>query len=69
MSVETIVVVLGIMGYSIGRQITGEPLRVKRLIGLPAALTVIGIVDVANTKAQAPTVTDFVLMPSAARSM
>jgi len=62
MSVETIVVVLGIMGYSIGRQITGEPLRVKRLIGLPAALTVIGVVDVANAKAQAPTVTDFVLI-------
>lgn len=62
MSVETIVVVLGIMGYSIGRQITGEPLRVKRLIGLPAALTVIGIVDVANSKAQSPTVTDVVLI-------
>jgi hypothetical protein len=31
MSVETIIVVLGITAYSIGRQIAGEPLRVKRL--------------------------------------
>ncbi len=50
MSVETIIVVLGIMAYSIGRQISGEPLRAKRLIGLPAALTVIGIIDVARSK-------------------
>jgi hypothetical protein len=62
MTAETVVVVLGIMGYSIARQIAGEPLRVKRLIGLPAALTVIGIVDVANSKAQSPTVTDVVLI-------
>lgn len=62
MSLETLVVVLGIMAYSIARQIAGEPLRVKRLLGLPAALTVVGIVDVVKTKAPAPTHTDIVLI-------
>jgi len=61
-SVETIIVVLGIIAYSVGRQIAGEPLRVKRLIGLPAALTVIGIVDVARAKGQTPTHLDLVLI-------
>ncbi|HUA49707.1 MAG TPA: hypothetical protein VMA77_31030 [Solirubrobacteraceae bacterium] len=61
MSVETVAVVLGIMAYSIARQIAGEPLRVKRLLGLPAVLTVIGIVDVAKTRAPASE-TDIVLI-------
>jgi hypothetical protein len=61
-SVETIVVVLGIMTYSVARQIAGEPLRLKRLIGLPAALTVIGIVDVVKSKGSGPTHTDIVLI-------
>jgi hypothetical protein len=60
--VETIIVVLGIMTYSIVRQIAGEPLRLKRLIGLPAALTVIGIVEVARIKGPVPTHTDLVLI-------
>jgi hypothetical protein len=60
--VEMIIVVLGIMAYSIGRQIAGEPLRVKRLIGLPAALTVIGIIEVARSKGSAPTHMDLVLI-------
>jgi hypothetical protein len=62
MSVETVVVVLAIMAYSIARQIAGEPLRAKRLIGLPAALTVIGVIDVVNSKGRAPTATDLVLI-------
>jgi hypothetical protein len=61
-SAGTIVMVLAIMAYSIGRQIAGEPLRVRRLIGLPAALTVIGIVDVAKSKAPGATHTDLVLI-------
>jgi hypothetical protein len=61
MTVETVVVVLGIMAYSIARQIAGEPLRVTRLLGLPAVLTVIGIVDVAKTRAPASE-TDIVLI-------
>ena len=62
MSAGTVVMVLGIMAYSIARQIAGEPLRVKRLLGLPTALTVIGIVDVAKTKAPALTHTDIALI-------
>jgi hypothetical protein len=59
---ETVIVVLGIMAYSIGRQIAGELLRLKRLIGLPVALTVIGIVDVARSKGPGPTHLDLVLI-------
>ncbi|HTW07536.1 MAG TPA: hypothetical protein VME46_08500 [Acidimicrobiales bacterium] len=61
-SIETIAVVVGIMAYSIARQIVGEPLRVKRLLGLPAVLTVIGIVDVSSSKGRAPTGTDVALI-------
>jgi hypothetical protein len=61
-SIETIAVVVGIMAYSIGRQIAGEPLRIKRLVGLPGVLTVIGVVDVASTKGRAPTGTDVALI-------
>jgi hypothetical protein len=60
--IETTIVVLGIMAYSIGRQIAGEPLRVKRLIGLPAALAVIGIVEVTRSKGSSPTHVDLVLI-------
>ncbi|HTW09488.1 MAG TPA: hypothetical protein VME46_18420 [Acidimicrobiales bacterium] len=61
-SIETIAVVVGIMAYSIGRQIAGEPLRIKRLVGLPGVLTAIGIVDVASTQGRAATGTDVVLI-------
>jgi hypothetical protein len=60
--VETIIVVIAIMAYSVGRQIVGEPLRIKRLIGLPAALTVMGIVDVVNSKGAGPTRLDIILI-------
>jgi len=61
-SVETVIAIVVIMGYSIGRQVMGEPLRVKRVIGLPAALTVIGIVEVATSKGPGPTRIDIVLI-------
>lgn len=61
-SSESIAVVVLIMGYSIGRQIAGQPLRLKRLLGLPLALTVIGAVDVVNSKGQAATDTDLALI-------
>jgi hypothetical protein len=61
-SVETTLTVLAIMIYVVGRQIAGEPLRVKRLIGLPAALTVAGIIDVAHNGGRAPTRDDIVLI-------
>jgi hypothetical protein len=37
--------VVAIVGYVIGRQLAGEPLRGRRLIILPIVLTVIGAVD------------------------
>ena len=60
--IEPVLAVAAIMLYSVGRQIVGEPLRVKRLLGLPAALTVIGIIDVATSKGSDPTVIDIVLI-------
>ncbi|HEX4009821.1 MAG TPA: hypothetical protein VHX62_07425 [Solirubrobacteraceae bacterium] len=62
MSVETTLTVLAIMIYVVARQIAGEPLRVKRLLGLPVALTVIGIVDVAHNGGRGPTRDDIVLI-------
>lgn len=44
-SVLTVLVAVGIVGYVIGRQLIGEPMRGKRLIVLPAVLTVIGAAD------------------------
>jgi hypothetical protein len=41
-----IVAVVGIAGYVIGRQLIGEPLRGRRVILLPAVLTIIGLLDV-----------------------
>jgi hypothetical protein len=61
-SMETVVAVAVIIAYSIGRQLAGEPLRVNRLIGLPVALTAIGIVDVVANKGPGATRTDIVLI-------
>jgi hypothetical protein len=60
--IETVIAIVVIMVYSVGRQIAGEPLRAKRLIGLPATLTVIGIVDVANSNGPGPARLDIVLI-------
>jgi hypothetical protein len=62
MTIETVLVVLGLMVYTVIRQIAGEPLRVKRLLGLPAVLTVVGIVDLAQVKGAGPTSTDIALI-------
>jgi hypothetical protein len=43
-----VLAVIAIVVYVIGRQLRGEPLRGKRLILLPAILTVIGIVDLSS---------------------
>jgi hypothetical protein len=40
-----VLAVVAIVVYVVGRQVVGEPLRGKRVILLPAILTVIGIVD------------------------
>jgi hypothetical protein len=44
-SAVTVIAVIGILVYVIGRQILGEPIRAKRLIVLPAVLTGVGILD------------------------
>jgi hypothetical protein len=62
MNVETLLMVVAIMVYTVARQLVGEPLRVKRLVGLPAVLTVIGVVDVATSGVRVPTGTDIVLI-------
>ena len=60
--IETVITIAVIMVYFVGRQIAGEPMHLKRLIGLPAALTAIGVVDVANSKGPGPTRLDIVLI-------
>ena len=42
--------VIAIVAYVIGRQLVGEPLRGKRLIVLPAVLTVVGFIDLRGAK-------------------
>jgi hypothetical protein len=41
----TVIAVVALVAYVIGRQIMGEPLRGKRVVLLPAILTVIGLSD------------------------
>jgi hypothetical protein len=41
----TVIAVSAIIAYVIGRQLTGEPLRGRRVVLLPAVLTVIGLLD------------------------
>lgn len=48
MSVLTVLVVIGIILYVIGQQLVGGALSGKRLVVLPALLTVAGIVEVAG---------------------
>jgi hypothetical protein len=56
---------IAIVGYVIGRQLLGEPLRGKRLIMLPAVLTVLGVVDLAG-HGQHPGSLDIALIAAAA---
>jgi hypothetical protein len=48
MTALTILAVVAILAYVIGRQLLGEAIRGKRLIILPAVLTGIGILDLAK---------------------
>jgi hypothetical protein len=43
-----IALAIGIVGYVIGRQVLGEPLRGKRVVLLPVVLTVLGAVDLSH---------------------
>jgi hypothetical protein len=58
----TIVVVAVIIVYVIGRQLAGELLRAKRLIGSPAVLTVISVIDVATSSEPRPTAVGLALI-------
>lgn len=52
----TVVLVIAIAAYVIGRQLLGEPLRGKRVILLPVILAVVGGTDLAHTHLHATTV-------------
>jgi hypothetical protein len=40
-----VLAVIAVVGYVIGRQLMGEPLRGKRVVLLPVILAVIGVID------------------------
>lgn len=61
MSPLTVLVAIGIIVYVIGQQVVGSALKGKRLVVLPAALTVIGIVEISGSKVH-PDATDIVLL-------
>jgi hypothetical protein len=61
MSALTIVAVIAILAYVIGRQLLGEAIRGKRLIVLPAVLTGIGLLDLTKHNVH-PTGTDILLI-------
>jgi hypothetical protein len=45
-----ILAAIAVIAYVIGRQLTGEPLRGKRVVVLPVILTVIGAVDLGGSE-------------------
>jgi hypothetical protein len=53
MSVLTVMAAIGIIGFVIWQQVTGASLRGRRVIVLPAILTVIGILDLTSSKSHA----------------
>jgi hypothetical protein len=61
MSVVTVLAVIGIIVYVIGQQLVGGALSGKRLVVLPAVLTVIGIADIGGHGSH-PGATDIVLL-------
>jgi hypothetical protein len=61
MSFLTVLVAIGIVVYVIGQQLVGSALRGKRVVMLPAALTVIGIVELSGHKSH-PDASDIVLL-------
>jgi hypothetical protein len=65
MSLLTVVAVIGIVVYVIGKQLVGSALSGKRLVVLPAVLTVIGIVEIGGNKSPADA-TDIVLLATSA---
>jgi len=61
MSLLTVLAAIGIVAYVIGQQFLGRAVRGKRVVMVPAVLTVIGIVEISGHKAH-PDATDIVLL-------
>jgi hypothetical protein len=61
MSFLTVLATIGVIAYVIGQQVAGGALSGKRLVVLPAVLTVIGIIDISGSKVH-PDATDIVLL-------
>ncbi len=61
MSLLTVLVVVGVIVYVIGQQLVGSALSGKRMVVLPAVLTVIGILDITGHRSP-PGATDIVLL-------
>jgi hypothetical protein len=61
MSLLTVLAVIGIVVYVVGQQLVGGALSGRRLIVLPAVLTVIGIVEISGHGSH-PGATDIVLL-------
>ena len=61
MSLLTVLAAIGVIVYVIGQQVAGGALRGKRVVMLPAALTVVGILEISSSKAH-PDATDIVLL-------
>jgi hypothetical protein len=53
MSLLTVLVAVGLIVYLIAQQVAGTALRGKRVVMLPAILTVIGVLDISSNKAHA----------------
>ncbi|HXO10395.1 MAG TPA: hypothetical protein VN880_20295 [Solirubrobacteraceae bacterium] len=61
MSFLTVLTVVGIVVFVIGQQLVGGALSGKRVVVLPAVLTVIGIIDISGNKTH-PGAVDIVLL-------
>jgi hypothetical protein len=69
MSPLTALVAVGIIVYVIGHQLVGGALSGKRLVVLPAVLTVIGIVEISGDKAHTDATDIVLLVVSAAMAL
>ena len=61
MSLLTVLAVIGIIVYVVGQQVVGSPVSGKRLVVLPAVLTVIGVADIGGHGSH-PGATDIALL-------
>jgi hypothetical protein len=65
MSLLTVLAVIGIVVYVIGKQLVGSAVSGKRLVVLPAVLTVIGIVELSGSKSPVQAIDVVLLVASA----